>query len=292
MPGFHAADGTHLAYRLLGSGSPLIALPGGPGRNSDYLAGIADDLPRTLVLPDHRGTGASAAPIDPAGYHVDRIVDDVQALRRHLNLPKIDLLAHSSAANVGMRYACREPDRLRSLVLVSPSARAAGIAVPDMREALERRKGEPWFPDAKRAFDAWAASTTIKESLPHRLGAAPFFYGRWDDTARAHATAEDTAVPAAEGFYRDFPDDADQVRAGLGRLDAPALVVIGELDPFPTPATGRALAAVFARAILAVQRGAGHYPWLDDPALFADTVGDFLSTCSVGASPRISDHDH
>ncbi|WP_410652707.1 alpha/beta fold hydrolase [Amycolatopsis sp. cmx-4-54] len=277
MRTFDAPDGTCLAYRIRGSGPPLIAVPGGPGRGGDYLSGIADALPNTVVLLDNRGTGASAAPRDPDGYHVDRLVEDVDALRRHLDLATVDLLVHSSAGNVGIRYACRWPEHLRTLTLVSPSARAAGIAVPDMREALERRAAEPWYTDAKRALDAWAAAGTIGESLPYRLGAAPFFYGRWDDTARAHAAAEDTVVDAAEGFYRDFPDDADDVRARLAESPVPALVLIGELDPFPTPATGRLLADAFARGTLVVQPDAGHYPWLDDPSGFSAIVGGFTT---------------
>lgn len=53
---------------------------------------------RQLVLLDLRGTGDSAVPDDPATYRCDRQAADVEALRAHLGLERVDLLAHSAAA--------------------------------------------------------------------------------------------------------------------------------------------------------------------------------------------------
>jgi pimeloyl-ACP methyl ester carboxylesterase len=54
------------------------------------------------------------------------------------------------------------------------------------------------------------------------------------------------------------------------------LVLAGEVDlNSPPPATAR-VAALFPHAELVVQPGAGHFPWLDDPARFAATTEAFL----------------
>lgn len=105
MPRFPADDGTSLAYRTVGDGPPLVCVPGGPGQDSRYL----DDLGglsarRTLVLLDNRGTGDSDAPADPASYRVDRLVDDLEALRRELGLARISLLGHSAGARAPVGY--------------------------------------------------------------------------------------------------------------------------------------------------------------------------------------------
>jgi pimeloyl-ACP methyl ester carboxylesterase len=42
------------------------------------------------------------------------------------------------------------------------------------------------------------------------------------------------------------------------------------------PARARDYAALFADAETVVQPHAGHYPWLDDPARFTDSVLGFL----------------
>jgi pimeloyl-ACP methyl ester carboxylesterase len=60
MPRFTAYDGTRLAYHERGDGEPLLCLPGGAGRASAYLGGLAEH--RRLVLLDNRGTGESDPP--------------------------------------------------------------------------------------------------------------------------------------------------------------------------------------------------------------------------------------
>lgn len=40
MPTVTAPDGTRLAYRAAGTGDPLLCLPGGPMRDSRYLADL------------------------------------------------------------------------------------------------------------------------------------------------------------------------------------------------------------------------------------------------------------
>jgi pimeloyl-ACP methyl ester carboxylesterase len=100
---------------------------------------------RPLVLLDLRGTGASAVPADPASYRCDRQVDDVEALRVHLGLDRIDLLGHSAGAALALLYAARHLDRVGRLALINPSPRVVGLEITDLdrRQVAERRRGRP-----------------------------------------------------------------------------------------------------------------------------------------------------
>jgi pimeloyl-ACP methyl ester carboxylesterase len=74
--------------------------------------------------------------------------------------------------------------------------------------------------------------------------------------------------------------DADERRlaeagAGLGALDVPALVLWGQRDPWLAPELGRSYATRLGSATLDPIDEAGHWPWLDDPAV-VDRVADFL----------------
>lgn len=40
MARFASYDGTQIGYRVLGAGPPLVCLPGGPGRASEYLGDL------------------------------------------------------------------------------------------------------------------------------------------------------------------------------------------------------------------------------------------------------------
>ncbi|MEV0141484.1 alpha/beta fold hydrolase [Streptomyces globisporus] len=140
MPNFSAYDRTPLAYHLVGEGEPLICLPGGPMRAIACLGDLGGlAARRRLVLLDLRGTGASGVPEDPSTYRRDRLVDDVEALREHLGLERIDVLTHSAGADPALLHSARHPERLRSLTLVTPSTRAVGIEATDqdLREAAE-----------------------------------------------------------------------------------------------------------------------------------------------------------
>lgn len=68
----------------------------------------------------------------------------------------------------------------------------------------------------------------------------------------------------------------------MASLDARVLVLAGALDSGPLPRVAAAIAELFPRAELAVQPRAGHYPWLDAPLRFRDTVGAFLAQQQPG----------
>ncbi|GAA4214474.1 alpha/beta fold hydrolase [Microbispora amethystogenes] len=276
---YSAHDGTTLAYRVSGTGDPVVCLPGGPMQSADYL-GELGGLPahRRLLKLDPRGAGRSAAPEDVSSYRCDRLVDDVEALREHLGADRIDLLAHCAGANLATLYAARHPGRVRRLALITPSTRAVGIeATGESRLATARlRRDEPWFGDAFAALEAIVAGAADDDDWKR---VDPFFYGRWDTAARAHQAAQEgrrneeaAAVFGAPGAF-----DPPATRAALGAFTAPVLLLAGEVDLNTPPDVVAEFAALFPHAEFVVQPGAGHFPWLDDARRFTTTTAEFLT---------------
>ncbi|MEV6486601.1 alpha/beta hydrolase [Streptomyces sp. NPDC051576] len=283
MPTFTATDGTELAYHVRGVGEPLLVLPGGPMRASAYLGDLGGlTAHRRLILLDLRGTGDSAAPADPATYRCDRLVDDVEVWRAHMGLDHMDLLAHSAGGSLAMLYAARYPERVARLALITatPWALDMPATAEDRLAAARLRKGEPWFEDAFPAFEAWLAGTGDFDPVFE-----PFFYGRWDAAAEGHAALgdEQSADEAADAYFAEGAFDPAAARAALAGLPAPVLLLAGELDGGPRPDLVRRAADVFRNAESAVQPGAGHYPWLDDPEWFVRRVTAFLDVTSPGS---------
>jgi pimeloyl-ACP methyl ester carboxylesterase len=281
MTGFFTApDGTELAHHVRGTGDPLVVLPGGPMQASVYLGDLGGlTAHRRLILMDPRGTGDSATPADPATYRCDRQVEDVEALRVRLGLERMDLLAHSAGGNLAMLYAARYPQRVGRLVLVTVIPWALGSpATPEDRLAAARlREDEPWFAAAFPAFEAWL--TGEEEAGDDDFAAFNgFFYGRWDDAARAHAAAMEARanVEAEERFHEPGAYDPPALRAALAHVTAPVLVLAGGADGGPRPELARTVADAFPNAEFSVQPGAGHYPWLDDPEWFVRRTVTFL----------------
>ncbi|MET9047082.1 alpha/beta fold hydrolase [Streptomyces sp. NPDC093675] len=277
MDFFTAYDGTKLAYHVVGDGPPVVCLPGGPTASA-YLGDLGGlSAHRQLIRLDLRGTGQSAVPKDAASYRCDRLVDDVEALRAHLGLERMDLLAHCAGANLAALYAARHADHVSTLSLITASVRAVGVAIPgELRcETAQLRRDEPWFPAAFAALEAIMAGQAAVENWQ---AIAPFSYGRWDAAARAHQAADqeqqDMDVIAAFGAEGAF--DPDTTRASLARFAPPVLVLAGEVDLGAPPRALAELARLFPNARLIVQPGAGHFPWLDDADRFVATTAAFL----------------
>jgi pimeloyl-ACP methyl ester carboxylesterase len=107
---------------------------------------------------------------------------------------------------------------------------------------------------------------------------APFTYGRWDAVSRAHLAREasQTNAEAAAVYYSAGALDPEATRTSLARLWAPVLVVAGEYDVALPPRWAAEYAGLFRQAELVVQPGGGHFPWLDDPEWFVQTLAGFL----------------
>ena len=276
---FASWDGTRLAYTEVGSGPRLVCIAGGPGRASAYLedlGGLSEH--RTLVLLDNRATGRSEVPADPSSLRFDRLAEDVEALRLHLGEERIDLLGHSAGCIVAQAYAAAHPDRLGALLLVTPSDRLQGGTRADLPAIRAARRDEPWYAEAAEAQEALTDAAPVERTALTRA-TRPFLYGRWDERTQAHAASADAQLDrrAELGFGAglDEAGDPELVRA-LGGVRVPVLVVGAERDGATGVASVQAVADCFPDARSAVVAGAGHFPWVDEPAAFRAVVDRFL----------------
>ena len=279
MTTFASWDGTRLAYTEVGTGPRLLCVPGGPGRASAYLedlAGLSEH--RTLVLLDNRSTGRSEVPADPSSLRFDRLAEDVEALRRHLGEERIDLLGHSAGAIVAQAHAAAHPDRLRSLLLLTPSDRLQGGRRADLPAIRASRRDEPWYAEAAEAQEALADASPVERTALTRA-TRPFLYGRWDERTQLHAASADAQMDrrAELGFGAGLADAGlPELLAALRRVDVPVLVVGGERDGATGLDSVHAVAGCFPQARTVVVPGAGHFPWVDEPAAFRAVVDPFL----------------
>jgi proline iminopeptidase len=277
VPSFSAGDGTLLAYREEGSGPPLICHPGGPGRASDYLedlAGLTEH--RTLILLDQRGTGRSAVPEDPRSFTPAQLADDVEALRGQLGLETIELLGHSAGGKVAQVYASAHPDRLSALLLICSWLSMGPDTEGERAEIRASRSNEPWYPEAAEAAEAMPYARPAERSRLDRM-MRPFWYGKWDERCQAHAASADEQMNLRfAGMFAAAPVP----ELDLAAVGAPTLVVGGSLDVLTPPSLSGELAGRFSAGKLEILEGAGHFPWVDEPAAFRSAVGGFLDGLS------------
>lgn len=274
-----AADGATIAVHVMGEGAPLVCLPGGPGRASAYLEDLAGvSANHTLLRVDLRGTGMSPLPEDRGSLAFHRLADDVEAVRESRGLETIDLLGHSAGCFVALAYAAAHPDRLHRLVLVTPSARPFGDVEGDIAAIRAARSGEPWYAEA-------AAIEKELELAPprlrHRMDPAlrVFGYARWDERAQEHAASTDSqmSMRAMAAFVPDAETaESFNLAERLRQVTSPVLVVVGHLDGVTGVKAGHLVADLLPNAQVVELSGAAHYPWVDAPDEFRETVLSFL----------------
>ena len=272
-----ARDGTALAVHSLGNGPGLLCVPGGPGRAAEYLedlGGLAEH--RTLHLLDNRGTGASELPSDRASLRLDRLPDDVEDVRVALGLEPADVLAHSAGCPVVLLHAADHPSAVRKLVLVTPSGRPFGWVPDDLESIRAARSSEPWFAEAAEAQAALDDDPRFARELESLT--RPFWYGRWDHRAQTHAAGADhqMSLRASAGYPPEGDYDPQAAREQLYGITAHVLIVVGERDALTGVSVADSFRAVLPHCDIAALPDAGHFPWVDQPEAFRDTIEKFL----------------
>lgn len=73
-----------------------------------------------VITYDHRGQGKSQ--VTDSGYDMDSLYQDALALIKTLNLGKVHFAGLSMGGFIGMRLAARNPEVIKSLILIETSA--------------------------------------------------------------------------------------------------------------------------------------------------------------------------
>ena len=110
-------DGFNVVAYSFGSGDEvLFCLNGGPGLPCDYVrdahSWLADKGYRVVAF-DQLGCGSSDRPEDAALWTIERYVEEVETVRRALNLGKVHLYGQSWGTWLGIEYALTYADSSR-----------------------------------------------------------------------------------------------------------------------------------------------------------------------------------
>lgn len=287
------ANGVLLYTESYGRGPPLVILHGGPGASHDYFLPYLLPLARhhRLVFIDERGSGKSERLEDPAGYTVEAMVEDVEAVRRALRLGRIDLLGHSYGGVLAQAYALRYQRQLSHLVLASTFSSTSA-----MNEVFRRMK-ERMDPELRARIDRMEAEGLYGHGKPFEQGryTGDYMVAAWGEGyfPYVYANHPDPAYdPLANGastswaLYREmwgshgeFVIDGNlasvEYTERLATIHVPTLVIAGDHDECD-PALSRTMHERIAGSQLVILPASGHMTFVDQPGRFLAGVDAFL----------------
>lgn len=103
---------------------PLVIVHGGPGGNHyvfERTLGVRLEEYITVVYYEQRGCGRSDAPQDDDDYSIHTLVEDLEKLKKQLNVKKVNLLGYSFGGQLCLEYALKYPENIKKMVLQAPS---------------------------------------------------------------------------------------------------------------------------------------------------------------------------
>ncbi|HJT63611.1 MAG TPA: alpha/beta hydrolase [Candidatus Limnocylindria bacterium] len=279
--------GVSLFVDVVGQGSPLLLMHGGPGLDHVSLTPFRELADRhTVVLYDHRCNGRSTgAPV--ASMTWENLTADADALREKLGFERWAVLGHSFGGHVALEYVLRYPDRVSQLVLLD----TAGDIRWSQENAAEVLAGRGFGPKtvavARRFYngriapkDFVRASIRLLPAYDHRFSlvrlAREMLEGGW----RAQMRPE--ALIFGGRMMRGW-----SLMDRLGEVHVPTLVLAGHDDFLFPPESQALLAAGIPNARLRIIERAGHNPQAERPVETLAAVADFLALGTVPATPGV-----
>lgn len=108
----------------------VLLLNGGPGATHEYFEAMESFFPQQdigFIYYDQLGTGFSDNPNDTSLWDLPRFVDEVEQVRKALDLTKDNfyILGHSWGGILGMEYAQKYQDNLKGLIISNMMSSAA-----------------------------------------------------------------------------------------------------------------------------------------------------------------------
>jgi proline iminopeptidase len=290
--GFVDANGVMIYYKLLGRGKPLLVVHGGPGASHDYFLPYLLPLARhyRLVFIDERGSGQSEKLEEVSAYTVDNMVEDVEAVRRALNLGQISLLGHSYGGVLAQAYALKYQKNLSHLILGSTFsstkamndvlARIKQNIPSDARERVNKMESEGLYGHGKDYEKNRYTSDYMIAAWGD--GYFPYLYQNRPDPNYDPVDNGKMAWDLYKemwGEHGEFVIDGNLKSAEyteqLSAIKIPTLIIAGDHDE-SDPSLSRTMHEKIGGSKLVILPRSGHMTFVDQPGLFQKSIEEFL----------------
>lgn len=253
-------DGIEVNYEKYGEGSPCDGVCAlvleGWNTNTEVYVSVARLLSEkyTVIVPDLPGFGLTPEP--PEAWDTAAYADFIAHFLSSLGVRRVLLWGHSFGGRLIIRLASRTdlPFTIDKIVLTD----AAGIRP---KKSLYKRLRQRSFKLLRSVY----STKFFRYFYPDALA----------ELRRSHGSADyNSATPLMRNvLVKSVNEDLTPL---LTSVSAPSLLIWGDKDTATPLSDGRLMEKMIPDAGLAVIEGAGHYSFLDKPALYASILKAFI----------------
>jgi proline iminopeptidase len=278
----------NINYKVVGNGSPVLIVPGGPG--SSYSTFPRLEASHSVVYFDPLGTGQSDRLTNPEDYTVALYADCMNGLLDHLGILGAHIIGVSFGGIPAAEFAVRYPQRVLSLVLSNAQVDAEGWQrgnIDAFNDHIRNQYPEVWEEILElRAVDFLSSDAHYSEllSVPNRR--------------MLWAGVDPIPLPPDEGdsfdentyiaFIGKDPDwcidgtlRGHTVLDRLTKANVRSLVITGRRDLMASPANSKRIAdAIGSTATNVVFERSAHRPWAEEADAYFELLLKFMARTS------------
>lgn len=271
---FVTVNGVRLAYRLEGSGIPIVFVHGEGYSHELWTEQIdAFSAKHMFISYDRRGHGSSEDPI--TGYSETAHANDLNALLLHLGIRNAHFVVNSRGGSIIIQFLKMYRNKVRSITfadatipLVAISEKSAFYNViphlfgppPGLEQAANGREGA-----TRSSF------TRVAQSRPEVLTVLQRMSLQYSPLVSMDPQRSDMSDAIHIGPWNDhdFPD--------MSRMSQPILLIVAELSDVFFHEGAEAAHRLWPNTRLEIMPGTDHLLMLEEPELFNQMVLAFIS---------------
>ncbi len=243
----------------------------------------------TMVYYEPRGTGKSESPKTLQEYDPNYIVDEIDNLRKHLNVDKIWLFGHSDQSAIALDYALKFPNHIEGLILSGTSL------VGTQQESIERRKISEqdrsnesiWFSQVIQNWDFMIKNKTEKNNLGEDISNSPIKWWCYDENSSqkvipiVNEISKQGRRKSIDGkYWIESEENRNQYLKSQNEfhnIKAKILIINGKYDTNNPPKYAELLHEKLPNSKLVLIEKAGHFPWIENPEPTFQEIENWLN---------------
>ena len=265
-------DGIRVRVSVIGSGEPLVIVPGNTG-DVFPLASLLAELKGRRIIAINRPGGGLSEGMDHTTVDIRKFaVKTLGTVLAAFNLKNVDVVAHSMGAHWSLWLAMDSPQSVRSLTLLGNPGNVMQGRPPLLLRLISKPPLNKLFLKLLLPSDKSKALNFLKsightaqtlEQLPKALADCYYYFRLLPHYGVSFTSLMENAAPKI---------DAGQLK----QVKQPVLFLLGDKDNFASIETGRKIANAILNCEFYAIAGAGHLPWLESPEECGRLIKSFL----------------